>query len=481
MIKKSPSRLHRLMNCPASGRLSENVPEFTNPAALKGREAHSIVLGALQKEDPALAAGTEYAAHADFLYSIIAGVEKFEVERFLPALQLLGMALEGREGEHQADLIYWHEGVLHVLDYKSGSEPVRPEWNEQLQSYAWAYCTEEDVWPENIILEIYQPKISLLIQGWSSSGGSLRKFGIEVKQLMELLEEAKGFQEGQWCKWCPAKSICPLKTQAQQERKENLDMIKAEGAQALATLPPKEIGEEVSVSGEAIALAKKLRDEVEALQIQDAVTEEKASGMLKQITTYEKQAEEACSIQKEPLIRRRKAIDETFQAWLLTPLEEAKKALKAKLVRYRTELDEKREAELKAQRMEQERLELEARKLAEKAEKAKTESAKEKLRLQAEEAAKKAAEASIVKPVEAPSKPSGLSMGTAYTVRIENPKLIPARYQLIREQELVIDKKTAYAILEIDGALLLKDAAEGRLEGAKWCQVSSIKTVKAGK
>lgn len=484
MIKKSPSRLHRLMNCPGSGKLSENIPEFTNPAALKGREAHVIVLGALQKEDPTLAIGTGYAAEAEFLYSVIAGAEKFEVERFLPALQDLGMVLEGRDGEHQADLIYWHDGVLHVLDYKSGSEPVSPEWNEQLMSYAWAYCVEEGIWPEKISLEIYQPKVSLLIQAWVISGTALQKWGFEVQERMKQVDEGGRFKEGEWCKWCPAASVCPLKLQARQDRQDKKELIMAEGLQVLSLAPALELGNldklkaQLAIFTEPVVVkAQELKAMADAMEALTPETAQACSDLLARATTFEKQLKDQKAVVKAPILELGKAVDASFD----TPLDlvgQAKALAKVRL----TDLGERREAARRAQEAsrlaEQARLDEEARKAAEMALKAKGK-AKIEAEAKAAELAKKAAEASVVEPVEEATKVAGVTTGKAWTAEIPQVGAVPEKYLIKHEGPLKVEKKTAYAIVQVDGALIIRDAE--KLQGKPWLKLSSTATVKAGK
>lgn len=484
MIKKSPSRLHRLMNCPGSGKLAENIVEFTNPAALKGREAHAIVLGALQKEDPSLAEGTEYAAHADFLYSVIAGVEKFEVERFLPALQYLGMTLEGREGEHQADLIYWHEGVLYVLDYKSGAEPVSPIGNEQLMAYAWAYCTEEDVWPKKIRLEIYQPKANRLIWAHVISGEKLKAWGFEVQARMKEVDEGKEVKEGEWCKWCPAASVCPLKLQAKQDRQDRKELIVAEGLQVLQLAPALDLDSLEKLKAQLatftepiVEKAKELKTMAEAMNPLTTETAQACSDLLARATTLEKQIKDSKAVVKAPLLEMTKAADSAFD----TPLDlagQAKALAKARL----TELGERQEASRRAQEAtrlaEQARLDEEARKAAEMALKAKGK-AKVEAEAKAAELVQKAAEASVVKSAEEAPKVAGVSTGKAWTAEIPQVGAVPEKYLIKHEGPLKVDKKTAYSIVQVDGALIIRDAE--KLQGKPWLKLSSVATVKAGR
>jgi hypothetical protein len=136
-----------------------------------------------------------------------------------------------------ADLLGRLGDTAIVLDWKFGSGVmVEAEENYQGLFYACAARrTDLTKWIFNgatkVLIVIVQPPG---IKVWETSIKRLDRF---EEQLVSAVKEAKGdnalMAAGKWCKWCPAKPVCPVMT-------GEVDRVKA--AQ-IAALPAEQIGE----------------------------------------------------------------------------------------------------------------------------------------------------------------------------------------------------------------------------------------------
>lgn len=104
-----------------------------------------------------------------------------------------------------------------ISDYKHGEGiAVRVQDNPQLKYYAFGFIKD---FPQvkRIILRIIQPRISYAsaVQEWTTTREELETWAnntlLPAMQLAEL--DGGDLQAGDWCRFCPAKLICPLMTQ----------------------------------------------------------------------------------------------------------------------------------------------------------------------------------------------------------------------------------------------------------------------------
>jgi hypothetical protein len=105
---------------------------------------------------------------------------------------------------------------LVVLDFKYGVTPVEAAHNKQLKYYALGAWLAMPAWMQKDIeaveVIIVQPRLPV--------GNPVKTFIYTIPEILEfqmwLLEAAQACDEpdaplkaGDWCKWCPAQSICP--------------------------------------------------------------------------------------------------------------------------------------------------------------------------------------------------------------------------------------------------------------------------------
>lgn len=106
--------------------------------------------------------------------------------------------------------------AVEINDYKHGQGlAVDVEENPQLMYYAYGFLREH---PEvdMVTLRIVQPRISYRepVQEWKTTAEYIKKWANEVLLPgMRIAEMDHGdLDAGDWCRFCPAKLICPLMT-----------------------------------------------------------------------------------------------------------------------------------------------------------------------------------------------------------------------------------------------------------------------------
>lgn len=104
------------------------------------------------------------------------------------------------------DAAWSDDGVLHILDFKTGKWPVKSEGNWQLIGYA-----SERAWDEyaHIRLGIYQPHVSKHIQWANYTYETFKSYNDAYKAAAQKVFHAPELVPGDHCKFCPAEKICP--------------------------------------------------------------------------------------------------------------------------------------------------------------------------------------------------------------------------------------------------------------------------------
>ena len=118
---------------------------------------------------------------------------------------------------------------VHVVDYKHGEGiAVEVTRNPQLMYYAYGFVAEDDQYSDEewIKITIVQPRMPWhhdgIIRTWETKIGEVRHWAREVlRPAMEHAHEGGEFQLGEWCRFCPAKLLCPAMRQAVIEVNDN--------------------------------------------------------------------------------------------------------------------------------------------------------------------------------------------------------------------------------------------------------------------
>lgn len=114
------------------------------------------------------------------------------------------------------DFAALHGTYLQVRDYKNGAGVVvEVEWNPQFLYYAWGIAeSRPDI--EVIQIGVVQPNAyhpDGPVRTWMLTRDQLRKW-VEntLKPAMDLAMVSHDLKPGEWCRFCPAKLICPMLT-----------------------------------------------------------------------------------------------------------------------------------------------------------------------------------------------------------------------------------------------------------------------------
>lgn len=230
--KHSPigaSSSYRWTNCPGSVALSEKAPpKESSDAADEGTAAHMLLEACILD-----------ATHArNFLGQVF---NKFKVtEEMADAVQTcVDWTFKKRdemggliEVEREFDLSSLYPGLygtndinifkkgkrLVVCDYKHGQNSIEVKENKQLLFYALGAAIVHNYEFDDVEMVIVQPRCS-------HPAGPVRSWVVNKDYLISwsrtLVEAAKLTQSpgaplyrGDWCKYCPAKGICPKQSEA---------------------------------------------------------------------------------------------------------------------------------------------------------------------------------------------------------------------------------------------------------------------------
>jgi hypothetical protein len=206
----SASSLDRLAICPPSARLSKDIPETVSKDAERGTRIHSLGEMLLNGEDISIVGvdAEEIAiatGYAEYVWETAGETGTLFVEEsFHDALSIYHPDLGGT-----ADAVIVNGRDLHVIDLKSGKNPVSVKDNKQMLTYALG-AIEKHGWTQfdSVHLHIYQPgNISKHayttkdIEAWSAV-----LVGI-AKRADDPFE--KPVPDAKACYFCKAKPTCP--------------------------------------------------------------------------------------------------------------------------------------------------------------------------------------------------------------------------------------------------------------------------------
>lgn len=218
----SASGSERWLNCPGSIALSAKCdapPE--SEYAREGTRAHECleILLKNHKKKPAILEKMvadfppDMVSHAfDAMFKIL---ENHDNDSILLTETEVSLAFvkKGMFGTVDAAIINEFEW-LRIYDFKYGSGVVvDPKDNTQLLYYALGLAHQYDYNFRGAILTIVQPRgvhQDGSVREWRIETEDLRAWAKKFKKGVEACEAPKAkLVTGDWCRWCPAKAICP--------------------------------------------------------------------------------------------------------------------------------------------------------------------------------------------------------------------------------------------------------------------------------
>ncbi len=223
------SSSERWMNCPgsvaltrvvrASGEFAEDDPDYRRD----GTEAHALaayclthgvdaweppIEDFLSLTDDMMAAVQTYL---DFTRTLQGRYRHVELRLHRPEFHELAY------GTLDFAAIQVSQDAADFVDYKHGEGiVVEVEGNPQLQYYAFLFVGyDREQYPDEmtIRLHIVQPRAHHAngpIRTWETRAGSIRRWAEEeLRPAMERTANERYLSVGDWCRFCPAKLICP--------------------------------------------------------------------------------------------------------------------------------------------------------------------------------------------------------------------------------------------------------------------------------
>lgn len=239
--KFSASGSERWLNCPGSVALSEKAPpQIENKYALEGTRAHEclelVLRHAIATRNGEMPRPLSWNGFDDEMIHHAMESTKYILRRLPKGAVLLcetKVSLEfiasGMFGTVDAAIVD-EFGRLWVFDFKYGAgHAVNPENNSQMIYYALGIAHKYNYNFADVCLSIIQPRAE-------HERGPNREWVIEIDELRSWSEKflqgvsaAKKSNaplvDGDWCRWCPAKVICPqLSDQAFVEAQISFDV-----------------------------------------------------------------------------------------------------------------------------------------------------------------------------------------------------------------------------------------------------------------
>ena len=229
------SSASRVINCPASVKLSEGVPNKTSTYAAEGTALHAVMEYWLERAYPEMMSrencvGVEFEGvtvtqelFVEKLFpAVCATVDAFKqygVTEFEPEGQVFfqSSGLKGAFGT--CDVFATNDsGDLILLDYKFGDGVlVSPVENKQLMFYA-AAALEDPTFKDwvtgdlnqRVVLGIIQPAQDPPLQVWETTVRDLAVFTSTLTLAVAAADSPDVEpRKGDWCRWCPAAPTCP--------------------------------------------------------------------------------------------------------------------------------------------------------------------------------------------------------------------------------------------------------------------------------
>jgi hypothetical protein len=242
------STAERVINCPGSVKLAATMPPKPSSSyADEGTLLHDCMADLLE---------LKFKSARDMIgrkYNDQTLTEELVEEKLLPALRLLNTIDPDNQMDYEveqrvgfgdflpgvfgsSDLLGRLGDTAVVLDWKFGSGVmVEAEENAQAMFYACAARrTDLTRWifkgATKVLIAIVQPPG---IKLWETTPERLDRFEEQLSvAVRQARQDGAALAAGKWCKWCPAKPICPVMT-------GEVERVKA--AQ-IAALPTDQIG-----------------------------------------------------------------------------------------------------------------------------------------------------------------------------------------------------------------------------------------------
>lgn len=221
--KFAASSSERWVNCPASLKLSEKAPpQKSGAAADEGTTAHELMEFALESNVKNVVKffendekyPLEMRKHVQGFVDFVRSEMKPHYELLVEEKVFLDF-IHPTEAFGTVDVaIIEPFGVLHIVDFKYGQGFVNHKDNSQMIFYALGIAHKHHYDFEEVRTTIYQPRAGSTEAARTDSFSveKLKSWAKTFKKAVKACETAdvqNDLNAGAWCKFCPAKVICP--------------------------------------------------------------------------------------------------------------------------------------------------------------------------------------------------------------------------------------------------------------------------------
>lgn len=241
--KLSASGSHRWLECPASVKAEQGIPDKSSPHAFEGTVAHELaevcLKGRCEAKDWVGKVLPETNAEvtqemADYIQEYLNFVTYHDHrDAYLGIEVRVDFSDWVPEGFGTCDAIILHGNLLHVIDLKYGKGlAVSPIENSQGLLYALgAYAEFRDIADiQRVRISIAQPRLQDCPESWEIDIADLLKWGEYARQRAEIAcGDDATFNPGEkQCNWCKAKSTCAaLKAHIEQTIMADFDNLQS--------------------------------------------------------------------------------------------------------------------------------------------------------------------------------------------------------------------------------------------------------------
>lgn len=231
------STAERVMRCTASVALCAKYPNVESEWAAEGTACHEavdlILMGKTKEDTDVIGVLFNGIEMTEELYreAIVPALEQFDaLDRELGGIDFFNeqrVVFPGIENSFgTADIVGTSRDRAIVWDWKFGSGvAVEAENNEQLLYYAYAAMHTDPTskfFAPGKPIEVFtcQPRVKdgETFTRWMTTTTQLEAFALELRKAVEISQTPEAtYNLGPWCKFCNAKTGCPLYTNKVQE------------------------------------------------------------------------------------------------------------------------------------------------------------------------------------------------------------------------------------------------------------------------
>ena len=285
----SPSSAHRWMACPGSIREESKYENVSGPAAIDGTHSHTLLekcinIGlmdadcfvgeTLKDEDGEFIVDSDRAGRVqiaiDYIRERFAELTTPEVSPKVLSENKVdaGKWFNRKDVTGTVDVQIITNGIIEIIDYKDGVNPVDVEGNMQLVLYAIGALDVGTVHPTVVRMTIIQPKKQFKkmdpISTWEITTNELFDICSKIKTAALATDKPDApLIPGDHCKYCRHK-ICSVRAQQAME-KSGISFDKIDVVQEVADKEPTELTDnQIKEILEAAPLMKQMIEAVEA-------------------------------------------------------------------------------------------------------------------------------------------------------------------------------------------------------------------------